>query len=321
MIELPFRLGGFVRDSIDEYRKKNNIPEPDEVKNLSVYRRRDTFLEEEFELVREISIDKESIQYIDFFPNITHLTIDGLLELDSYQVKNIIDRYPNLESIIIKGQEELTFLDVSKHKNLKHLELISNHRLHRVSGLDKINGLEQLVFYDNYTYLKEEELCETVSKLSQNGTHCNLDVLYMPTMNQIGISNPENFNWCESVGLGIYGDELKYETKELEEAVKKAQEIVSRYIKSTDTAIQKYAILYQWVCENIKYDDEALNNQYIHTDKGKNVGQLGGTNGTVNGLVYESCVCEGYSKSIQMLLKLCKIQSFDVGCIIEEKKN
>lgn len=320
MITLPFNLGGVIRDAIDTYRRQNNIPEPDEVKALSVHRRRNTFLEEEFELVREITIDKESMEYIDLFPNITSLTINGIAELDGNQFKSIIDRYDNLEKLIIKGQEQLQFLDVSKMKNLKQLGLISNRSLHRIVGLDKINGLEQLTFYDNTTYLKEEELCEIVSKLSQNGTHCNLDLLYMPTMNQIGISNPENFSWCESVGLGIHGDELKYETQELEQAVKKAQEIVSKYIKPTDTTKQKYAILYQWMCENVRYDYEALDNDYAHKEQGKRVGQLGGTNGTVNGLVYGSCVCEGYSKSMQLLLKLCGIPSFDVSCIAENPK-
>ena len=320
MVSLPWSFGHEIRDAIDTYRRKNNIPEPDKVKALGVHRKITEFYEEEFELVREIVIDKDSLQYIDLFPNITSLTINGLEELDGFQIKNIIDKYPNLENLIIKGQEQLQFLDVSKLKNLKHLEIVSNRGLHRVVGLDKIDGLEQLTFYDNSTYLKEEELCEIVSKLSQNGTHCNLDVLYMPTMNQIGISNPENFNWCESVGLGIHGDELKYETKELEEAVKKAQEIVSQYIKPTDTTIQKYAILYQWMCENVKYDHEALDNGHIHTKQGKSVGQLGGTNGTVNGLVYGSCVCEGYSKSMQMLLKLCGIPSFDVCGIAEDPK-
>lgn len=320
MVSLPWSFGHEIRDAIDTYRRKNNIPEPDKVKALGTHRKITEFFEEELELVREITIDKDSLQYIELFPNITSLTINGMTELDGFQIKQIVDRYPNLESLIIKGQEQLQFLDVSKFKNLKHLELVSNRGLHRVVGLDKIDSLEQLTFYDNSTYLKEEELCEVVSKLSQNGTHCNLDVLYMPNMNQIGISNPENFSWCESVGLGIHGDELKYETKELEEAVKKAQEIVSHYIKPTDTTIQKYAILYQWMCENVRYDHEALDNGHVHTEQGKSVGQLGGTNGTVNGLVYGSCVCEGYSKSMQMLLKLCGIPSFDVCCIAEDPK-
>lgn len=318
MITLPNRLGGIIRDSITSYRREHNIPEPDEVKQLSVYRRRDTFLESEFELVRELEIDKDTLAYIDLFPNITSLTIDCLDNLEISDLNNIIYKYPSLEKLSIKGQNNLQYLDVSKLKKLKNLELISNRGLHRVVGLEELESLSQLTFYDNVTYLKEEELCRIVSELAKKGVHSNLDVLYMPTMDRFGISHPENFNWCESVGLGIYGEEIKYSTQELDDAVKKAQEIVGNYIKPTDSTIQKFAVLYQWMCENVKYDFEALANDHIHTQDGQKVGQHGGTNGTVNGLVYGSCVCEGYSKSMQMLLKLCGIPSFDVSCIAED---
>ena len=319
MITLPFELGGKVRDFIDAYRRKNNIPEPEEVKQLSVYRRRDTFLESELGLVTEIDIDKTVLEYLDLFPNITSITVDGINELDGFELKSILEKYPNLEKLTIKGQEKLQFLDVSNLKKLKSLELISNRGLHRVVGIEEIEKLEQLTFYDNIVYNKEEEICEIASKLANQGTHCNFDVLYMPTLNKIGISKPDNFNWCESVGLGWDGEEIKYDTNELEKAVAKAQEVVGKYIKPTDTTIQKYAILYQWMCENVRYDHEALDNGKFHTEAGENVGKLGGTNGTVNGLVYGSCVCEGYSKSMQMLLKICGIPSFDVGCIAEDR--
>ncbi len=321
MVTLPWNFGHEIRDAINTYRRENNIPEPDKVKVLGTHNKIDHFFEEEFELVHEISIDKNSIKYIGLFPNIKSLTIDGEEQLDSEQIADIIEKYPNLEILKIKGQENLTYLDISNLSQLKQIDIISNRRLSRITGIDKIDNLEQLTFYDNIVYKKEEELCEAASKLSQSGTQCNLDVLYMPIMKQMGIPYSETFNWLESVGLGIKGDELKYETKELEEAVKKAQKIVSQYIKPTDATIQKYAILYQWMCENIKYDHEALENGHVHTEQGKNVGRLGGTNGTINGLVYGSCVCEGYSKSMQMLLQICGIPSFDVCCIAEDPKN
>ena len=88
MVTLPFNLGGVIRDSITAYRRKNNIPEPEEVKALGVYRIRDTFFEYELELVRELELDKKSLEYIDLFPNITSLTIDGSNELESGDFKS-----------------------------------------------------------------------------------------------------------------------------------------------------------------------------------------------------------------------------------------
>ena len=143
MITLPFELGGKVRDFIDAYRRKNNIPEPEEVKQLSVYRRRDTFLESELGLVTEIDIDKKVLEYLDLFPNITSITVNGINELDGFELKSILEKYPNLEKLTIKGQEKLQFLDVSNLKKLKSLELISNRGLHRVVGIEEIEKLEQ----------------------------------------------------------------------------------------------------------------------------------------------------------------------------------
>ena len=317
MVELPYNLGERVRDSIDAYRKKNNIPEPEEVKAISIYKKKNTFLEDEFKLVRELSLDKSTMEYIDLFPNITSLTIDGEKGLSSEDFKRVFDKYTNLEQLTIKGQAGIQLVNVSEMKNLKELTLVSNRSLHRVIGLDKLDELEQVTIYDNDTYATVEELCQHMAKLSKNGTKCNLDVLYMPDMKKTGIPNPDNFKWCESVGLGLFGDELKYTTEELEEAVDKAEEVISKYIKPTDTAKQAYAILYQWMCKNVRYDHAALDTR-IHSSNGKNVGQFGGTNGTVNGLVYGSCVCEGYSKSMQMLLKLCDIPAFDIGCITSD---
>jgi len=318
MITLPYRLGGIVRDAIDAYRRANNIPEPQEVKDLGVHRRRDTFLESEFELVKSLEVDKDLLEYIELFPSVTSITIDGSKGLNQFEINDLIKKYPNLEKLIVKGQPDLQCLDVSKLQNLQHLEFVSNRQLHRVIGLDKLPNLSSLTFYDNETYLKEEELCEAVSKLIQGGTHCNFDVLYMPTLQKIGISAPDNISWCESVGLKNT-NELKYSTEELEEAVRKAQEIVKNYIKPTDTPKQKFAILYQWMCENVKYDHEGLENNSTYSVNGQNMGQKGGTNGTVNGLVYGSCVCEGYSKAMQMLLKLSGLPSFDVTCITKEE--
>ena len=102
MVTLPWNFGHEIRDAINTYRRENNIPEPDKVKALGTHNKIDHFFEEEFELVHEISIDKNSIKYIGLFPNIKSLTIDGEEQLDSEQIADIIEKYPNLEILKIK---------------------------------------------------------------------------------------------------------------------------------------------------------------------------------------------------------------------------
>lgn len=318
MVKLPYNLGMAVRDSITKYRRKNNIPEPEELKKI--YNKQTDFLDDELSLVREIVIDKKSLEYINLFPNITSIIIDGSDELDSAEIKNVISSFPNLESLSIYGQDKLQYLDVSSLTKMKDLKLVSNKGLHRIVGADKLDELSNFVFYDNQTYLTIPELCNSVAEMSKNGVQCDFDVLYMQHMLQSNRNfDSNNLKWSEAVGLASQGNKLQYSTEELKKAVDKAREIVNLYIKPTDTLTQKYAILYQWMCENIRYDHEAIDNNYTHSFDGKNQGLVGGTNGTVNGLVYGNCVCEGYSKSMQLLLRMCDIPSFDIGCIAEDK--
>ena len=77
------------------------------------------------------------------------------------------------------------------------------------------------------------------------------------------------------------------------------------------------------MCKNVTYDNDALKDKsYMHSENGLARGCKGGTNGSINALLYGSCVCQGYSKTMQILLKLSGISAFDIGCIVgeEEKK-
>lgn len=326
MVTLPFRLGGIIRDAIDSYRKKNNIPEPEEVKKLSVYRKRDTFLESEFDLVKEISIDKSTLEYLHYFPQLTSITINGVAGINQFELAKIIKNYPNLTHLTIDAQKDLQYLDVSGLKKLEELKIVSNKALHMVKGLSELENLKRLSFYDNDTYSKVPELCEIIREMSSKGIQCDLDVLYMPKLEEL-LQQQEflasrslvesNITWSETIGFGVEADHIGYSSDEMRQAYEKAQSIVPSLIKPTDTTLEKYAILYQWMCENVRYDYDALDNSGIHRIDGINQGILGGTNGTFNGLVYGSCVCQGYSKAMQLLLQMCNIPSFDVSCYAE----
>ena len=87
--------------------------------------------------------------------------------------------------------------------------------------------------------------------------------------------------------------------------MQKAEEIVKKYIRNTDTCEEKIAIIYQWLCENIKYDYDRLG--------------IKDACGTVNGFSKGTCVCEGYTRMMQLMLKMCNVNSIDVSCFLNDE--
>ena len=329
MINLPLYDGIYIRDYIDKYRRKHNIPEPEEIRKL--YNKQSSFLEEELELVTQLRLTKNLVPYLDYFPNLTSINITGDKGLSQQEIQSIINKYPNMKELTIEYQNELQYLDISNLTKLHSLQLISNNGLKNVVGIEQLNDLYEFTFYDNQLYGDKPKatLMRQVYRILHNSfAECNLDVLYMPDFiifleeNNLKLDEIKDYIvWSENLksGVEMKHSHLKYKTGELYMAYKIAQDIVKKYIKDTDTPKQKFAILYQWMCENVKYDYTALNNNHTHTNNGIVQGRSGGANGTVNALMYGSCVCQGYSKSMQMLLKLANIYSADIGGVIEEK--
>ena len=75
MINLYANDGYAIREQINKYRIKHNIPEPDEIKKL--YSKNDHFLEEELTYITSLRITPTIIDYIDYFPNLESITFDS----------------------------------------------------------------------------------------------------------------------------------------------------------------------------------------------------------------------------------------------------
>ena len=329
MVNLPLNDGLYIRDFINKYRMKNNISEPEELKK--VYNKQTTFLEEELKLVTKLRITKELFPYLDYFPNLTIINITGSESLSQFEIQLIINKYPNLKELTIEHQDYLQFIDLNNLSKLQRLKIISNKELKSIIGFNNMNDLYSFICYDNQAYnhtLKQDLFTQIYRFCCELGTKCTIDVLYMPDFikfleqNNLNLNDVKDFiTWREKLKIGVEVKRkyLEYKTNELYMAYKKAKIIVDRYIKATDTPRQKFAILYQWMCENIKYDCSALDNEHTHIKDKIVQGQHGGSNGTVNALMYGSCVCQGYTKSMQLLLKILEIYSADVECVVDEK--
>jgi len=308
MINLPYEIGIYIREQIDRYRYENNIPVPEEL--LKIRNKNDTFLKSELELIKELKINKKMMKHLDLFPNVEKIILDGNDELNEEDIKIIISKYPNIKELTLYGQDKIKVLDIRNLKEIQSLTVISNYGLKKIIGLDHLQNLTNFSFYDNQSYLNIEEAvkCALSAKTSE------LDVLYLGEYFALAPQKEnyvlQNIKWCEAIGNGIYSQNIKYTTDELKEAYKKASLIVETYIKEDFPDIIKYAIINMWVCENIRYDYESLNNK--HSNPKSKI--IGGANGTVDALTLGYCVCQGYSKAMQLLLKLSGIKAYDVAC-------
>lgn len=324
MIKIAQYIGFNIRNLIDKYRRDNNIPEPEEVRKL--YNRYDSFFEEELSYISKLTINGDILPYLEYFPNLTEITIDGEKEITQKDINDIIKNFPNLKSLRILEQHNLQNIDVGSLSQLEELLITSNKNLKSISGIEQLKKLYSITIYDNQT-LNENSIKNIVQQvnrlINELGSSCNIDVLYMPDFveylntNGINIDTLKDFIvWSEHIKSGVEfkKNDLTYTTNELYIAYKRAFDIVNKYIKTSDTPEQKYAILYQWMCENVKYDHEARNHGRVHSSNGIAQGRARGINGTINALLYGSCVCQGYTKSMELLLKLSGIQSYDILC-------
>lgn len=328
MITLPFALGGRLRDAITAYYRKYKIEEPDEVKALSVYRKRDTFLESEFEHITEIHVDNEMLNYIDLFPNVNKIHFDMHCNLSQYDIQSIIDKYPNIVELSIIEQPNVQIVNIRGLTKLQELKIVGNKNLRKVSGIDCLEDIYKLVFYGNIMYSHYEELCASGIKYATEGSQIDLDVLAFPEMIKVVQDDEElrnlpehifyNIKWNEAVGLKKLDSHLRYSSSQMMVVYKKALEICQKYLNEKDSEVYKYAILYQWMCENVKYDHNGLTKGNSLVVDGLRLGEKGGANGTVNALLYRNCVCQGYSKGLQFLTKMAGLHSYDVDCIVDQ---
>ena len=234
MIHIQYNYGKKIRKQINDYREKHNIPTPPSYSKIVMPD--ESFLEEELLMVSSLEFGMNDL-------------------LSAEEIKRIISLCPNIKSLTITGHEDIQTLDLSALSQLHDLKLTSNQGLHNVIGLEN-KDLYSLTFYDNTSYGKtaSKKLCEiALDNAHNNGTNCDLDIMLSREI--MGIIENKNID-MDSLGANLKftecllknGDDrfIHYDAAEIVKPYKKAQDIVSSYIKEGDTPIEKYAILYHF---------------------------------------------------------------------------
>lgn len=341
LIKLPSPLGLKVNDVLKE--KIQFTPRQNKTGLLSC-----EFTKDELALIDRLKFNNpvhDSLKGIDLLPNLKSLTIKSVGNSSYRQDKHIasisdkdgscIAKCKTLEYLSIENQAKLSFIDVSNMKKLHSFSVNRNAQLDEIFGLDSIEELWQIDCIGNESLTRIENLNSIIMN-NPELTELNLDVLLYPdaigydaktrSVNEDTIKRFEEINtsWQEILSSGR---NIKINNTQMmsmhQKAMSALEEYVPKYCDKRTTVIG----IEQYLAENVKYDNEALKNGHSHSSSSKSdslpsitIGPRGGANGAYNAFTYNTCVCEGYTRAMQYLLRLKEIKSHNVHCISGEDK-
>lgn len=335
LIKLPLSLGLKINGILKE--KIGFVPRENKVGIMSF-----EFTREELELIDKLSFEnpvRGEIEGIELLPNLRTLVIKSDGNTAYKQDKNIssisdkdslcIYKCKNLENLSIENQAKLSFIDVSQMKKLHILTVTRNARLKEISGLESTTELWQLDCYGNESLMQTGDLNKVIMQ-NEELTDLNLDVLLFPDamgfdirsgeINEGTLKRFENMNvsWHEILSSL---KSIKIDNSQMMQMHQKACKALEDYVPKHCESRTAVIGIEQYLAENVKYDDASLKNNHSHSyDDSITIGPIGGANGAYNAFTYGTCVCEGYTRAMQYLLRLKGIKSHNVHCISGEDK-
>jgi len=333
-IKLPIGLGLEVGKILQQ--KYNILPRRNSAGLLE-----NTFTEEELKLITKLEFKNPRpgiLEGTSLLPNLqtlkietqaitAHLQQKDIPSIDDKDIKEI-QQCITLKSLSVINQAKVNSLDVSKLKKLDLLSVTHNQHLDEIYGMDKLENLWTLECYGNNRLHSIQNLDRIISR-NQELSELNLDVLLFP--NSIGyntqtgdynkqvlsqMQDMQTVSWMESLN-GNRG--IKINTNQMIQLHNKSCQILSENIPNSASTKDTIIGIELYLARNVKYDYEGIKNGHTHGTKLPNgvtlqIGPSTGANGAYNALVRNSCVCEGYTRGMQYLLKLRGIDSHNVDC-------
>ena len=338
MVKLPSRLGLIVWEILQ---KEHNIqPRKDKMEMMDF-----NFTEEELGLITSLNLQNLSegdLKGISLLPNLQVLSVESkgltsykrpndILSIGEMDVEEI-GKCKSLQALSIVNQAKVEFLDLTDLTNLNSLTITDNSHLEEIYGINNLNDLWILNCYGNERLHHIDGLDKMILQ-NEDLSKVNLDLLLFPDAigydhltgkyNKDSVKQLEEFSqfgdvsWCETLNgnRGI----IKTNTNQMIQLHNKCCQILSENVPNSASTRDTIIGIEGYLARNVKYDDDALKNGRVHTEGSvlgtrMKVGQKDGTNSAYNALMLNSCVCEGYTRGMQYLLKLKGIASHNVYC-------
>ena len=325
-----FRLPYTIAKEVWKNLEKQGVPAR---KNLAGFYD-ERFTQEELDKVRGIEIIDcfESLKGISLLRNLKYLSINTKQNVHYTAKKNLycikdediweIEKLENLEFLTINNQREITQIDITNFKKLKSLEISRCEKLEKIEGLTENRTLCELRLYELNSISGFRGLDKFIVE-NENLSDIELDVLFYPSAikyNKDGSYNQDaskkldlidNVKWSESVADKTTSINL-FQIRKMH---KKACEIIQQYCNFSLDA-EKVVAVNEYIARNITYNDDSLKSELRGVSKdGLLIGSPRGANGAYDGFMFNTCVCEGYTRVMQYLLTLLGVKTANTHCV------
>ena len=225
---------------------------------------KDNFTQEDFNKIESLIIYKNEITYLDLFPNIKEIEINFISSIDNDDLKIISYKTKNIQKLIIKGQSNLTEIDINLFPSIKELTICNNENL---TTLNNIGLLKKLTLYNN----RELDSKQIVDFVFEN-RDClyTLDIIYLADILRYSYEKNIDYDincikWIEADGLRSHKD-YEFSRKEIHELLLNISYVTSKYIYNFDGDFEKFGVLYRWMINNVSFVNEDGSSNNINYD-------------------------------------------------------
>lgn len=243
--------------------------------------------------------------------------INGNTSICDNDIKRI-SKLKSLRELTIDNQSGISWVDLDSLVNLEILVITRNSSIDLISGLNQLLKVKEVSIYGNKNLYKIEGIIDLLQNVDLD--LLELDLINYPEVISLKrrLDEIPNCNFVEVLsGLKI----IYYNYSQLYLFHQKCLQILELIKSSCINLESKIVGIEKYLCENITYDRTGLNTKdRVSLKDGKQRGKQGGTNSAYNGIMFGTCVCEGYTRSMQYLLKLLGVKTEAVHCISGAEK-
>lgn len=302
------------------------------------------FTHNELSKIKRLTIEGASPRdclYLSLFTSLEDLSIVGSNKDLSYEYEPLsindddllaIEKCSKLKRLQIIGQSKISFLDVSRLRQLEELDVRNCPNLEQINGIRELENLSFLTCYGNASLFQIGGLDKAIEKGKMS--KLELDVLLFPSA--IGYNSKDySFNqqaveelsaiaptWTQAFS-GDIDEKMSINQASMIAMHDRACQILHECVKPYSSEMDRVLAVESYLARNVVYDKDSLETKHTSYKEStigtmvlkSRMGPEYGANSTYNCIMNGKCVCEGYTRGEQYLLALCGIKSREITCL------